>query len=105
MAMNCGATRIATFSIDENNQALTFTSRAAQGEDWHNNVAHSASSVASAEGLDQEFNQVFFSSMYLDLVNRLEGFSDGMGGTLLDRSLVAWGRRTATCPTSRFRCR
>jgi hypothetical protein len=94
VAMNCGATRIATFSIDENNQALTFTGRAAQGEDWHNNVAHAASSSSSAEGLIKEFNQVFFSGVYLDLVNRLDGFSDGMGGTLLDHSLVAWGQES-----------
>lgn len=94
VAMNCGATRIATFSIDENNQALTFTGRAAQGEDWHNNVAHAASSSASAEALIKDFNQVFFSGVYLDLVNRLDGFSDGMGGTLLDRSLVVWGQES-----------
>lgn len=94
VAMNCGATRIATFSIDENNQALTFTGRAAQGEDWHNNVAHSASSSASASALIKEFNQVFFSRVYLDLVTRLAGFSDGMGGTLLDHSLVAWGQES-----------
>lgn len=94
VAMNCGATRIATFSIDENNQALTFTKRAAQGEDWHNNVAHAASSSESAEGLIKEFNQVFFSGVYLDLVSRLDAFSDGMGGTLLDHSLVAWGQES-----------
>lgn len=94
VAMNCGATRIATFSIDENNQALTFTGRAAQGEDWHNNVAHAASSSGSAESLIKDFNQVFFSGVYLDLVNRLNGFSDGMGGTLLDHSLVAWGQES-----------
>lgn len=94
VAMNCGATRIATFSIDENNQALTFTSRAAQGEDWHDNVAHAASSSESADALIQQFNQVFFSGVYLDLVNRLDGFSDGMGGTLLDHSLVVWGQES-----------
>jgi hypothetical protein len=94
VAMNCGATRIATFSIDENNQALTFTGRAAQGEDWHNNVAHAASSSASAEASIKDFNQVFFSGVYLDLVSRLDGFSDGMGGTLLDHSLVAWGQES-----------
>jgi hypothetical protein len=94
VAMNCGATRIATFSIDENNQALTFTGRAAQGEDWHNNVAHAASSSESAEGLIKQFNQVFFSGVYMDLVNRLEGFTDGMGGTLLDHSLLAWGQES-----------
>jgi hypothetical protein len=94
VAMNCGATRIATFSIDENNQALTFTGRAAQGEDWHDNVAHAAASSGSAAGLIKEFNQVFFSGVYLDLVKRLEGFSDGMGGTLLDHSLVVWGQES-----------
>jgi hypothetical protein len=94
VAMNCGATRIATFSIDENNQALTFTGRAAQGEDWHNNVAHAASSSGSAADLIKSFNQVFFSGVYLDLVNRLDGFSDGAGGTLLDHSLVAWGQES-----------
>lgn len=94
VAMNCGATRIATFSIDENNQALTFTGRAAQGEDWHNNVAHAATSSQSAEDLIQEFNQVFFSGVYLDLVSRLDSFSDGMGGTLLDHSLVVWGQES-----------
>ena len=31
VAMNCGATRIATFSIDENNQALTFTGARSAG--------------------------------------------------------------------------
>jgi hypothetical protein len=94
VAINCGATRIATFSFDENNQALTFTGRAAQGEDWHNNVAHAAASSGSAASLIKEFNQVFFSGVYLDLVNRLNGFSDGMGGTLLDHSLVAWGQES-----------
>jgi len=94
VAMNCGATRIATFAIDENNQGLTFTARAAQGEDWHNNVAHAASSSASAAALIKEFNQIFFSGVYLDLVNRLDGFSDGAGGTLLDHSLVAWGQES-----------
>ena len=49
--MNCGTTRIATFNIDENNQALTFTARAAQGEDWHNNVAH----YAATGGTGQDF--------------------------------------------------
>jgi hypothetical protein len=94
VAMNCGATRVATFSIDENNQALTFTARAAQGEDWHNNVAHSASKSESAENLIKEFNQVFFSRIYLDLVSRLESFADGSGGTLLDHSLVVWGQES-----------
>jgi hypothetical protein len=93
-AMNCGATRVATIFIDENNQALTFTARAAQGEDWHNNVAHTAARTAETQDLIKQFNQVFFSSVYLDLVSRLEVLADGTGGTLLDHSLVAWGQES-----------
>jgi Protein of unknown function (DUF1552) len=92
VAMNCGATRVVTFQIDENNQALTFTSRAAQGEDWHNNVAHTAAKTAPGQDLIKQFNQAFFSSVYMDLVSRLDGLPDGMGGSALDRSLVAWGQ-------------
>jgi hypothetical protein len=92
VALNCGATRIVTYSIDENNQALTFTPRPAQGEDWHNNVAHTAAKTAPGQDLIKQFNQVFFSRVYLDLVSRLDALGDGMGGTLLDHALVAWGQ-------------
>jgi hypothetical protein len=94
VALNCGATRVVSLTIDENNQALTFTSRPAQGEDWHNNVAHSATGSDSARGLVRDFNQTFFAGVYMDLVRRLDSFSDGVGGTLLDRSLVAWGQES-----------
>jgi hypothetical protein len=94
VALNCGATRIATFSIDENNQGLTFTSRAALGEDWHNNVAHQASGDEAARALVRDSNRVFFSRVYLDLVARLDRFADGAGGTLLDHCLVAWGQES-----------
>jgi hypothetical protein len=94
VALNCGSTRVATFSIDENNQALTFTSRPALGEDWHNNVAHAASGDEDARTLVRQSNQTFFSRVYLDLVARLDRFGDGAGGTLLDRCLVAWGQES-----------
>jgi hypothetical protein len=94
VAMNCGTTRIATFSIDENNQALTFTARAAQGEDWHNNVAHAAAGGGAGQESIRQFNQVFFSGVFMDLVTRLNSFSDGAGGTLLDHCLVAWGQES-----------
>jgi hypothetical protein len=97
VAMNCGATRIMTVSIDENNDALTFTTRPAQGEDWHNNVAHAATTSASASGLIRQFNQTFFSGVYLDMASRLDSFSDGAGGTLLDHALVAWGQECGNC--------
>jgi hypothetical protein len=81
-------------SIDENNQGLTFTARAAQGEDWHNNVAHTAARNPQSQELIRQFNQRFFADVFLDLVSRLDGISDGAGGTLLDRSLVAWGQES-----------
>jgi hypothetical protein len=92
VAMNCGATQIYTLSVDENNEGCTFTTTPAQGEGWHNNVAHMATSTSTAAGLIAQFNQVFFSGVYLDLVSRLNSFSDGMGGTLLDHALVAWAQ-------------
>ncbi len=99
VALNCGATRVATLGIDENNQALTFTTRPAQGEDWHNNVVHATDSIEAAvrgpaKDLIRQFNQGFFSSVFMDLVSRLNSFSDGVGGTLLDHCLVAWGQES-----------
>jgi hypothetical protein len=94
VAVNCGATRVVSYSIDENNQALTFTPRAAQGEDWHNNVAHTAARTAAGQDLIRQFNQVFFSRVYLDLASRLDALGDGMGGTVLDHSLLVWGQES-----------
>lgn len=98
VAMNCGSTRIATFQIDENNQALTFTSRAAQGENWHEQVAHAAQDGGSAQDLVRQFAQTFFSRVYLAFVSRLDSFADGAGGTLLDHCLVAWGQENGNFP-------
>jgi hypothetical protein len=102
VALSCGTCRIATISIDENNQNLTFTARAPQGEDWHNNVVHPATVPGTNQDLVVEFNQVFFSSVYMDLVTRLENISDGVGGTLLDSALVAWGQENGNTPHFSF---
>jgi hypothetical protein len=96
IAMSCGSTRIFTSTIDEDNQGCTFTTRPAQGEDWHNNVAHAATSQTAAMSLIAQFNQVFFSGVYMDLVSQLDSFSDGVGGTLLDHALVVWGQECGT---------
>jgi hypothetical protein len=90
VAMNCGATRVANFQVNEDFMGCTFTSRAAQGQDWHNNVAHS--SAAAMLELVRQSNQAFFAGVFVDMISRLNSFSDGMGGTLLDHSLVAWGQ-------------
>jgi hypothetical protein len=92
IALSCGTTRVVTHTIDENNQGLTFTSQPAQGEYWHENVAHRGD-AASLE-LVRQFNQGFFAGVFMDLVNRLNNISDGMGGTVLDHSLVCWGQES-----------
>ncbi|OJT20382.1 hypothetical protein BO221_30645 [Archangium sp. Cb G35] len=102
VAMNCGVCRIATISIDENNQNLTFTTRAPQGEDWHNNVVHPSTVAGPNQELVVQFNQVFFSQVFLDLVSRFERFSNGAGGTLLDDSLLAWGQENGNTPHFSF---
>jgi hypothetical protein len=90
IAMNCGATQIFTNHIDEDNQGSTFTTTPAAGQGWHLNVAHEASSTDSAEALNVQCHQTFFSGVFLDFANRLDSFPDGMGGTLLDHALVTW---------------
>ncbi|WP_342373761.1 DUF1552 domain-containing protein [Myxococcus stipitatus] len=102
VAMNCGVCRIATISIDENIQNLTFTTRAPQGEDWHNNVVHPSTVEGANQDLVVQFNQVFFSQVFLDLASRFERFSNGAGGTLLDDSLVAWGQENGNTPHFSF---
>jgi uncharacterized protein DUF1552 len=102
LALSCGTCRIATVSIDENNQNLTFTTRPPQGEDWHNNVVHPATVAGANQDLVVEFNRVFFASVYMDLVSRLDRIADGAGGTLLDRTLVAWGQENGNTPHSSF---
>ena len=102
LALSCGTCRIATISVDENNQNLTFTTRAPQGEDWHNNVVHPATVPGTNQDLVVEFNQVFFASVYMDLVTRLENISDGAGGTLLDSALLVWGQENGNTPHFSF---
>ena len=96
IAISCGSTRIFTLSIDEDNMGCTFTTRPAQGQDWHLNVVHQATGVAADMSLVAHFNQVFFSGVYMDMVNRLNSISDGMGGTILDHGIVAWGQECGT---------
>jgi hypothetical protein len=102
VALNCGTCRVATFSIDENNQNLTFTTRAPQGEDWHNNVVHPATVPGNNQDLVVQFNKVFFAEVFMDLVSRLDRFPNGRGGTLLDDSLVAWGQENGNTPHFSF---
>lgn len=102
VAMSCGTCRIATVQIDENNQNLTFTTRAPQGEDWHNNVVHVSPTGGQTQDLVVEFNKVFFGEVFLDLAARFDRISNGRGGTLLDDSLLAWGQENGNTPHMSF---
>jgi hypothetical protein len=91
VAMNCGTCRVANYTMSENFLGCTFTSRPSLGEDWHLNVVHNAETQNANTDLVKQFHQGFFEDVFLDLASRLNSFSDGMGGTLLDSSLLAWG--------------
>jgi hypothetical protein len=102
VALSCGTCRVATISIDENNQNLTFTTRPPQGEDWHNNVVHPATVAGANQDLVVEFNRMFFARVYMDLVTRLDAIAAGTGGTLLDHALVVWGQENGNTPHFSF---
>jgi len=91
VAMNCGATRVAAYTVNEDFLGCTFTTWT--GWAWHNDIAHNCGTL---DGQGQDYvkrsNQTFFQGVYLDLISRLNSFGDGYGGTLLDHSLVAWGQ-------------
>jgi hypothetical protein len=98
VAMSCGSCRVANISIDEHHMNLTFTTRPAQGEDWHDNVVHNAVSPGALQNLIVQFNKVFFGEVFLDLVSRFERISNGAGGTLLDDSLLVWAQENGNLP-------
>lgn len=94
VAMNCGACRVASYTINENFLGCTFTTTPAQGEGWHNNTAHGAEVDAAQQARVVDSHRTFFAGVFLDLISRLDSFGDGHGGTLLDHSLVAWGQES-----------
>ncbi|WP_233591654.1 hypothetical protein [Corallococcus sp. AB011P] len=63
---------------------------------------HPATVAGANQDLVVQFNQVFFSQVFLDLASRFERFSNGAGGTLLDDSLLAWGQENGNTPHFSF---
>jgi hypothetical protein len=94
IAFSCDSCRIATMGGDI---LVDYT-----GADYHQDVAHRANFDASspppddmlpdvhAQDLILAGSQGFFERIYLDLVAKLDAVDDGLGGTLLDSSLVVW---------------
>jgi hypothetical protein len=83
-AFNAGATRIFAERIGDD---FTFSTTALN---WHQEIAHLNESSASANATLIGGFQTYFSRAVLDLVNKLNAVSNGVGGTLLDNSLVTW---------------
>ncbi len=94
IAFSCDSCRIATMGGDI---FIDYT-----GADYHQDVAHRANFEPGSPPPDDQLpdvhaqelivtgSQGFFERVYLDLVAKLDAVDDGLGGTLLDSSLVVW---------------
>jgi hypothetical protein len=84
-AFATGVSRVAAISARE----YTFSD---YGGGWHQEVAHQHDQRQSAYDLLAAGNRLFFRSVLLDLVRKMDAVSTGDGRTLLDHSLVAWSQ-------------
>jgi hypothetical protein len=87
-ALVCGATRIATISIDK--VFITFT-----GPSWHQDVAHMTSVSPEAQMQMTESQRASFEHVVLDLANRLD-VEESPGVTVLDNSLLKWTQESGS---------
>jgi hypothetical protein len=81
-AFACDTCRIASLRVDDR-----FSNYVG---DWHQDVAHQANVSAAQHDIIATAHQRFFEDVYLDLVAKLDALDDGVGGTVLDNSLVQW---------------
>ncbi len=89
-AFSVGASRLFTGFVNE-----SFSS---DPRPWHD-VVHTAqitSGTDSPLGLITSSNSRFFQNAVLELARKLEAVADASGGTLLDRSLVAWSHESGS---------
>ena len=95
-AFSCGLSRIATVKVDP-----TFSTYAG---DWHQDIAHKADlpSPGTAQATIAAAHQKFFQNVFLDLGRKLDAVSDGMGGTLLDHTLLVWTQESGNITHSNF---
>ncbi|NOU30089.1 MAG: DUF1552 domain-containing protein [Polyangiaceae bacterium] len=85
-AFSCGTSRIGVLGMGY------YQSEEALGQysgDWHQGVAHQAS---SNQPLLTRAYQTFFARVFLRVASKLEGMSNGVGGTLLDDTLMVWSQ-------------
>ena len=102
-AFACGLSRVAVMAGDS-----TFTDFAG---DYHQSVAHRAEQLAPAQDNQMPLapqailsggNQLFFENAVLDLAAKLDATSDGMGGTLLDHTLLVWTQESGNLTHNTF---
>lgn len=94
-AFSCGLSRIATVKVDP-----TFSTYAG---DWHQDIAHKADlATGAAQATISAAHQKFFENVFLDLARKLNAVSDGMGGTLLDHTLLVWTQESGNITHNNF---
>lgn len=80
-AMMCDTSRIAVVHVNDTFSGFT--------GDWHQDIAHRAGGLASAQQTITDAHQATFAKTFLDLATKLD-VDDGTGRTYLDDSLVVW---------------
>jgi hypothetical protein len=71
--------------------------------DWHQDIAHKANLLTgSAQDTLYAANQLFFSTVFLDLASKLDAMPDGIGGTLLDHCLLVWTQESGNMTHDTF---
>lgn len=94
-AFSCGLSRIATVKVDP-----TFSTYAG---DWHQDIAHKADLATGAQQATiMAAHQRFFQDVFLDLARKLDAVSDGVGGTLLDHTLLVWSQESGNITHNNF---
>jgi hypothetical protein len=83
-AFSCGASRIGVFGWGDTSGFSDYV-----GTDWHHDVAHQWMDAQPQAWLTQSY-QGFFEQVFLYLAAKLDAMDDGMGGTLLDSTLLVW---------------
>jgi len=87
-AFACGASRIGVFGWGDTSGFSSYT-----GTDWHHEVAHEWINAQPQAWLTESY-QGFFEQVFLYLASKLNQLDDGMGGTLLDSTLLVWSQES-----------
>jgi hypothetical protein len=97
-AFVCGTSRIGVLGMGY------YNSENALGQyngDWHQGVAHQWNTPAAQQKLVAAYQQ-FFAGIMLKAAQKLEGFSNGAGGTLLDDTLLVWTQESGVATHDSF---